>query len=153
MLHASHGLGGGHLVGQLTGRLDDLFLTGLLGGLQILYAQVHAIEYLHVEARSRLGYLLGGSQRLFLHEDRARLTHLAGRQYGSDLHGRSLGDVERSRIYGRFRGRLGAIQRVDHLHRTVRGECHGSLVRESHEVARTVRLLGLRDVVVDTVSV
>ena len=90
---------------------------------------------------------------MFLHEDRARLTHLAGRQHGSDLHGRSLCDVERSRIYGRFRGRLGAIQRVDHLHRTVRGECHGSLVRESHEVARTVRLLGLRDVVVDTVSV
>ena len=38
LLHASHGFGGGHLVGQLTGRLDDLFLTGLLSSLQIIYA-------------------------------------------------------------------------------------------------------------------
>ena len=99
------------MVGQFTGRLDDLFLTGLLSGLQIIYACTRSswyssVEYLHVEARGRLGYLLGGSQRLFLHEDRARLTHLAGRQHGSDLHGRSLCDVERSRIYGRFRGNV-----------------------------------------------
>ena len=98
----------------LTPRIDSLDLTTLVISRKSLITDFfhsftspsleefkkHAVGHLHFQSWSSFGNLFSGGQSLLFNRDRTSLTHLAGRQYGTDLQNAGFREFDRSGIGG-----------------------------------------------------